>query len=115
MICPECRAEYVGGVKICVDCGVPLVEHLPGEEPELTPLDDDAPVVDHEAGYEEVYAGRNVAEVSLIKTLFDDAGFDYLCVNENSPYSSDPVRIMVRRDQVEEALVVLRSLDEPET
>jgi len=115
MICPECRAEYVGGVKICVDCGVPLVEHLPGEEPELTPLDDDvAPVVDHDGNYEEVYVGLNRAEVAIIKSMFDDAGFDYLCENEQQ-ITALPMRILVRRDQVDEALVVLRSLDEPET
>ncbi len=115
MICPECRAEYVGGVKICVDCGVPLVEHLPGEEPELTPLDDAVAPVDHEGDYEEVYAGLNRAEVALIKSLFDDAGFDYLCYNEQHPIPTEAMRILVRRDQVEEAFVVLRSLDEPET
>lgn len=115
MICPECRAEYVGGVKVCVECGVPLVEHLPGEEPELTPLDDDVVPVDQEADYDEVYAGLNRAEVSLIRSLFADAGFDFLCLNEGQPVPAEPIRILVRRDQVDEALVVLRSLEEPET
>jgi len=27
--CPQCRAEYVKGVKECKDCGVPLVDALP--------------------------------------------------------------------------------------
>jgi len=30
--CPECRAEYVDGVKTCQDCQVPLVAELPQKE-----------------------------------------------------------------------------------
>ena len=30
--CPECRAEYVGGVEICSDCQVPLVAELPPKD-----------------------------------------------------------------------------------
>ena len=30
--CPECRAEYVGGVEICSDCQVPLVAELPSRD-----------------------------------------------------------------------------------
>jgi hypothetical protein len=30
MICPECRAEYREGFRRCADCGVELVEVLPG-------------------------------------------------------------------------------------
>lgn len=115
MICPECGAEYIAGVRVCADCGVPLVEHLPGEEPELSPMDEEVRVNISEGYYEEVYTGVNVAEINLIKSLFDDAGFDYFFSPEEPVVATEPVRIMVRRDQVEEALIVLRSLDQPET
>jgi hypothetical protein len=29
MFCPHCQAEYLHHVRLCSDCGVPLVEHLP--------------------------------------------------------------------------------------
>ncbi len=29
MFCPECQAEYLPHVRLCSDCRVPLVEHLP--------------------------------------------------------------------------------------
>ena len=36
--CPECKCEYVEGIKKCADCGCELVDHLPEEpkEEELT-------------------------------------------------------------------------------
>lgn len=34
MWCPNCKNEYVKGITHCADCGVPLVETLPEEEPE---------------------------------------------------------------------------------
>jgi hypothetical protein len=30
MFCPECRVEYRSGISTCADCGVHLVDRLPG-------------------------------------------------------------------------------------
>jgi hypothetical protein len=33
MICPQCKCEYIRGVKECADCGVTLVDKLEPEDP----------------------------------------------------------------------------------
>ena len=32
MICPECKCEYIEGIKECIDCKIPLVEELQLEQ-----------------------------------------------------------------------------------
>jgi hypothetical protein len=36
--CPKCRSEYQDWAKVCLDCDVNLVDHLPELPPKLKPI-----------------------------------------------------------------------------
>jgi len=100
MFCPECRAEYVEGVTVCVDCNVPLVSELLAEpEPEYVE-------------FEEVLQTSNLVEIALIKSILDEAGIVYHLAQWHGYGYADgePGRLMVKRDQVEEARRILQDL-----
>ena len=102
MFCPHCRAEYRDGFRVCSDCGVDLVDALPPEpEPEFVNL-------------KEVLATYNPADVAFLKSLLESEGIQYFFKGEHFLYMrplADPVRLMVREDQVEEALELLKDVD----
>ena len=96
MFCPKCRAEYREGFTTCWDCHIDLVEILP-------PL----PEAEHEFVYfTEILATYNPADVVFLKSLLESEGIQYFFKGEHFMYMrplADPVRLMVRQDQVDEA------------
>ena len=102
MFCPKCRAEYREGFHVCSDCNVDLIEVIPPEpEPEFVNL-------------KEVLATYNPADVAFLKSLLESEGIQYFFKGEHFMYMrplADPVRLMVREDQVEAALELLKDVD----
>ena len=102
MFCPTCRAEYREGFHVCADCNVDLVDELtPEPEPEFVNL-------------KEVLATYNPADVAFLKSLLESEGIQYFFKGEHFMYMrplADPVRLMVREDQVEDALELLKDVD----
>jgi len=102
MFCPKCRAEYREGFHVCSDCNVDLVEVIPPEpEPEFVNL-------------KEVLATYNPADVAFLKSLLESEGIQYFFKGEHFMYMrplADPVRLMVREDQVEAALELLKDVN----
>ncbi len=101
MFCPKCRTEYREGFYVCADCNVDLVDELPLEEkPEYI-------------DYVEMMGTYNPADVALIKSILDAEGITYYFNAEYFMYSplAEPVRLMVKRDEVERAKEILRGLN----
>jgi hypothetical protein len=101
MFCPECKAEFIEGIKKCPDCNVDLVEELP---PEPKPQ-----FVD----YSEILATYNPADIAFLKSVLDSEGITYFFKGENFQHVrpwADPARLMDRTDQVEQVLELIKDL-----
>lgn len=102
MFCPDCSAEYREGFTVCADCNVDLVDKLPPEpEPEFVNL-------------VEVLATYNPADVAFLKSLLESEGIQHHFKGEHFMYMrplADPVRLMVREDQVESVLELLKDVN----
>lgn len=102
MYCPECRSEYVDGITVCPECEVGLIPALPVDpEPEF--LD-----------YREVMATYNPADIAFLKSLLDAERIVYFFKGEHFMYVrplADPVRLMVRIDQVKQVRALLENAE----
>jgi hypothetical protein len=103
MFCPKCRAEYREGFNTCSDCNVDLVEDLP-------PLEEEQPEFVH---YVEILATYNPADIVFLKSLLESEGIQYFFKGEHFMYMrplADPVRLMVRQDQVDDAIGLVKDV-----
>jgi len=102
MFCPECKSEFIEGIKTCPDCKVDLVQALPAEpKPEFV-------------DYKEVLATYNPADIAFLKSILDAEKISYFFKGEHFMYVrplADPVRLMVRTDQVEKVIPLLKDIE----
>jgi hypothetical protein len=102
MYCPQCKAEYREGFSICADCRVELVETLPVDpEPDFVE-------------FKEILATYSPADIAFLKSLLDSEDVQYFFKGEQFMYVrplADPVRLMVRCDQVEKAADLLKGVE----
>ena len=102
MYCPKCQAEYREGFTVCADCNVELVEALPPE-----------PETDF-ADYEELLATYNQGDIVTVKSILEKEGIPYFIKGEMFTGMGafiDPARVMVIKDEVEQARLLLKYLD----
>jgi len=99
MFCPICRAEYREGFLECTDCDCDLVEAL---EP-----------VPEVPGFVKLATIFSEGDIAVIKASLDETDIVYYLEGEQShrlapvPLS---VRLMVRKDCLEEAESIMRDL-----
>jgi hypothetical protein len=98
MVCPHCRSEYEEGAPLCPKCGILLRGALP---PEPAP---------EYVEFEEILSTSNAVEIAIIKSLLDPEGIDYYFKSEFFNYMeplAQPARLMVSKDQADEAREIL--------
>jgi len=66
MICPNCKCEYIRGVKECADCGVALVDAIEESKPA-----GNVRIVS-------VWEGNDPSEFERVKAALGNAGIEYL-------------------------------------
>ena len=101
MYCPKCRTEFREGFVECSDCSIPLVENLPPEEPK--------PITEY-VDFEEIMTSSDPGEIAIVKSILDDHQISYLAQGEHfsSYYGGIPTRIMVPKDNVNDAINLLQ-------
>jgi hypothetical protein len=108
MFCPKCGIEYREGFSVCSDCNVPLVYDPPGEKDASHTKE-----AQEFNEYEEVLQTYSPSDIAFLKSLLDSAGIVYFFKGELSlsvQPMADRVRLMIRKDQVEEVEEILRDL-----
>ena len=101
MFCPQCKSEFIEGIRRCPDCKVDLVAELPPEpDPEFV-------------DYAEILATYNPADIAFLKSFLESEGITFFFKGENFQHVrpwADPARLMVRTDQVERVLELIKDL-----
>ena len=101
MYCPKCRTEFKEGFTECSDCFVPLVDNLPPEEPKPIP---------EYVDFKEIMTSSDPGEIAIVKSILDDHQISYFVQGENfsSYYGGIPARILVPKDNVQDAKDLLQ-------
>jgi len=105
MFCPECRSEYVEGVKECPDCGAALVGELPPEEygGAREDVTDYLPLV-------RTFSAKDIA---LIHSVLSGTNIRYFIRGESLTHirpMADPAILMVAEEDVEDVKALLKDL-----
>ena len=106
MFCPKCRTEYRKGFTSCSDCEKPLVDELP---PETAPEPESKPEY---VDYVHLLSTYNLADIALIKSVFDGEDLIYYFQGETFTYLMvQPTKLMVSKDDLERAKELINELE----
>lgn len=98
--CPECKYEYVEGIKKCPDCGADLVNELPPE------------IILNEADWVVVYTTAFDYEAEMLKGNLESAGISATILSQkdsNFPTPGDLsiIKLLVKKEDAESAVAFI--------
>ena len=107
MFCPKCQREYREGSYVCTECNIALVAELP-PEPKAEDFNCDPELFE----FEQLLYTYNVTDIITIKTILHNADIAFFFKEhaDGNIIPSDPARLMVRKDHVEDAINLLKDM-----
>ena len=101
MYCPKCRCEYRDGFTECSDCKISLVAQLPIEKIEKSM---------ESVEYKEIRSTLRQDDVSIIKSILDANGINYVIHSDASTMYPIPGvnRLMVQKNECNIAVELLK-------
>ncbi len=99
-ICPNCKYEYVNGIKKCPDCGAELVDELPEE------------IILNEADWIVVYTTSLDYEAEMLKGNLESAGISAMILSQKdssfpAPGDLSIIKLLVKKEDAESAVTFL--------
>ncbi|HEX9060926.1 MAG TPA: DUF2007 domain-containing protein [Clostridia bacterium] len=106
MFCPKCKCEYREGFTRCSDCDVELVDQIIDETKDVSKNDEKPEFVDCVL----VMTTYNAADILLIRSVLESSGITHFIQGETDMFMGyiGPARVMVEKDQAEEAMTILK-------
>lgn len=102
MICPKCKQEYITEGFTCPVCNIVVSDKLTLTNSTFTSTD--------EFDYEFLLATFNDLDISLVRSILDHEKINYSVKGIFSYGSRVPARVMVRKDQYEFAVDMLKDV-----
>lgn len=105
-VCPNCKYEYIEGIKICPDCNVELVD----------PSELKQPVELKEENWVVVYSTDQEYKAEMFKDNLESAGIEVSILSQKdhnfpAPGNFSVIKILVKREDAESALSFIEEIN----
>lgn len=108
MICPKCEIEYLDDIKVCVECGTPLV----------TIEDFELNLVNYK-DWDVAFTTAENFEAEMIKANLEGAGIESIILSQKdinfpSPGDLSIIKVLVKKEDLEDAESIINDINKDE-